>query len=89
LRKTDPDRMRAVLYTLFMAIRDLTIAIAPVVPATAAKVLDQLGIPEDRRGIDDLARADWYMTRVATGERLRAPLAAFPRIELESEETLA
>jgi methionyl-tRNA synthetase len=89
LRKTDPDRMRAVLYTLFMAIRDLTIAIAPVVPATAAKVLDQLGIPEDRRGIDDLARADWYMARVATGERLRAPLAAFPRIELEREETLA
>ncbi|WP_018075398.1 methionine--tRNA ligase [Novosphingobium nitrogenifigens] len=87
LRKTDPERMRAVLYTLFMAIRDLTIAIQPVVPATAAKVLDQLGVPEDQRGIADLPRADWYMARVATGERLAAPVPAFPRIELESAES--
>jgi methionyl-tRNA synthetase len=89
LRKTDPERMRAVLYTLFMAIRDLTIAIAPVVPATAAKVLDQLGIPEDQRGIADLDRADWYVARVATGERLSAPVGAFPRIEMPAEETIA
>ncbi|WP_428333941.1 methionine--tRNA ligase [Novosphingobium sp.] len=88
LRKTDPERMRAVLYTLFMAIRDLTIAIAPVVPQTAAKVLDQLGIPEDQRAITDLARADWYMARVATGERLSAPVAAFPRIEIAAEEVV-
>ena len=85
LRKTDPERMRAVLYTLFMAIRDLTIAIAPVVPATAHKVLDQLGIPADQRRIADLPRADWYMARVATGERLAAPIAAFPRIDLDAE----
>lgn len=85
LRKTDPERMRAVLCTLFMAIRDLTIAIAPVVPATAAKVLDQLGIPDDQRAIVDLARADWYLARVATGEKLAAPTPAFPRIELEIE----
>ncbi len=80
LRKTDPARMRAVLYTLFMAIRDLTIAIAPVVPTAAQAVLDQIGIPHDQRGIADLARADWYMARVASGERLAAPVAAFPRI---------
>ena len=89
LRKSDPDRMRAVLYTLFMAIRDLTIAIAPVVPATADKVLDQMGIPDDQRSITDLTRADWYVARVATGERLKAPIAAFPRIEMPVEETVA
>ncbi|WP_353230096.1 methionine--tRNA ligase [Novosphingobium sp.] len=89
LRKTDPERMRAVLYTLFMAIRDLTIAIAPVVPATAAKVLDQLGLPVEQRSITDLGRADWYMARVATGERLGTPVAAFPRIDLAPEETTA
>ena len=86
LRKTDPERMRAVLYTLFMAIRDLTIAIAPVVPATAHKVLDQIGIPADQRAITDLARADWYMARVATGEHLGAPVPAFPRIELDPQD---
>ncbi len=84
LRKSDPERMRAVLYTLFMAIRDLTIAIAPVVPATASKVLDQLGIPPDQRRITDLGRADWYWARVATGEALGAPLPAFPRIEIDA-----
>ena len=88
LRKTDPERMKAVLYTLFMAIRDLTIAIAPVVPQAAARVLDQLGIPEDARAITDLARADWYMARVATGERLGAPVPAFPRIEADAAEAV-
>src|SRR3546814_727446 len=44
LRKTDPERMRAVLMTLFQAVRTLAIAIRPVVPAAADKLLDQMGI---------------------------------------------
>jgi methionyl-tRNA synthetase len=86
LRKTDPERMRAVLLTLFMAIRDLTIAIAPVVPAAAGKVLDQLGIPAEARGFTAFAHAGWYMERVATGEALAQPVGAFPRLELPAEE---
>lgn len=86
LRKTDPDRMRAVLLCLFMAIRDLTIAILPVVPASAERVLDQLGIPTDSRGINDLADAGWFMQRVASGERLSQPTPAFPRLELPIED---
>ena len=39
LRKTDPDRMAAVLGTLVAAVRQLTEAIAPVVPDSAAKLL--------------------------------------------------
>ena len=85
LRKTDPERMKAVLLTLFMAIRDLTIAIAPVVPAAAAKVLDQLGIPLEARAYADLADADWYLTRVATGEHIAQPVPAFPRLDLHEE----
>ncbi|NMN04376.1 MULTISPECIES: methionine--tRNA ligase [unclassified Novosphingobium] len=86
LRKTDPERMRAVLLTLFMAIRDLTIAIAPVVPTAAGKVLDQLGIPAEQRGFGALGHAGWYMERVATGEALAQPVGAFPRLELPAEE---
>jgi methionyl-tRNA synthetase len=86
LRKSDPERMRAVLMTLFMAIRDLTIAIRPVVPNAADNVLDQLGIPGDKRGITALAKADWFLTRVASGERLAAPAPAFPRLELPEED---
>jgi methionyl-tRNA synthetase len=43
LRKTDPERMHAVLGTLLKAIRRLGVTIAPVVPTSAAKLLDQLG----------------------------------------------
>jgi methionyl-tRNA synthetase len=86
LRKTDPERMRAVLLTLFMAIRDLTIAILPVVPTAANRVLDHIGIPAEERRIADLGKADWYMARVATGERLAAPQAAFPRLELPEDD---
>jgi len=39
LRKTDPERMAAVLGTLVVAIRDLTRAIAPIIPESAARLL--------------------------------------------------
>jgi methionyl-tRNA synthetase len=43
LRKTDPERMHAVLGALLKAIRMLAVTIQPVVPGSAAKLLDQLG----------------------------------------------
>lgn len=86
LRKTDPDRMKAVLLTLFMAIRDLTIAIAPVVPRSAAGILDQIGIPADERSLVALADGGWYERRVATGVKLAQPVPAFPRLELPADE---
>jgi len=86
LRKTDPERMEAVLLCLFMAIRDLAIAISPVVPTAAAKVLDQLGVPADERDLAALADEGWYARRVATGAALDAPSPAFPRLELPAEE---
>ncbi|MCH7860655.1 methionine--tRNA ligase [Sphingomonas sp. NPDC092331] len=43
LRKTDPERMHAVLGTLLRAIRRLAVTIAPVVPGSAEKLLAQLG----------------------------------------------
>jgi methionyl-tRNA synthetase len=39
LRKTDPERMSAVLGTLVVAVRELAQAIAPVIPASAEKLL--------------------------------------------------
>jgi len=39
LRKTDPDRMAAVLGTLVAAVRQLTQAVAPVIPDSADKLL--------------------------------------------------
>jgi methionyl-tRNA synthetase len=39
LRKTDPDRMTAVLGTLVAAVRDLTRTIAPIIPVSADKLM--------------------------------------------------
>jgi methionyl-tRNA synthetase len=39
LRKTDPERMAAVLGTLVVAIRELAQGIAPIIPASAEKLL--------------------------------------------------
>ena len=39
LRKTDPVRMAEVLGTLVIAIRSLAVAVAPVIPGSAEKLL--------------------------------------------------
>jgi len=83
LRKTNPDRMASVLRTLVRAIRALAIAILPVVPEAAGKVLNQLGAEErDHAAIDDEA---WYDTHAATGFRIAPPTPAFPRLDLPQE----
>jgi methionyl-tRNA synthetase len=39
LKKTDPERMAAVLGTLVVAVRKLAEAVAPVIPASAGKLI--------------------------------------------------
>jgi len=88
LRKTDPERMRAVLMTLFMAIRDLTIAIRPVVPTAADAVLDQLGIPADARRITALTDADWFLARVVRRRAACRTKPCVPRLEMPEEHAV-
>lgn len=85
LKKTDPERMKAVLLTLFMAIRDLALAIQPVVPGKAAAVLDMLGVDENERSHADFD-ADWFAALVAAGHRVAPPTPVFPRLELPDTE---
>ncbi|MFK4793295.1 methionine--tRNA ligase [Sphingobium sp. ZW T5_29] len=81
LRKTDPVRMEAVLATLYDAIASLAIMIQPVIPASAAALLDQMGIKSDTRGYDVIG-TDWYARLRADGFILSAPKPLFPRLEL-------
>jgi methionyl-tRNA synthetase len=85
LRKTDPDRMHAVLRTLIRAIRILAIAILPVVPSGAGAILDQLGVDADERDHAAIDDDGWYARRSATGVALAAPTPAFPRLDLPAE----
>lgn len=85
LKKTDPERMKAVLQTLFKAIRDLAIAIQPVVPEKAGLLLDQIGVPADERTYAHLSDLDWFGRLVAEGFTLAKPTPMFPRLELPQE----
>lgn len=80
LRKTDPDRMHAVLGTLVRAIRDLAILVLPVIPESAGKILDQLG--QEARNHAALGNKGWYEALTASGFRLATPTGVFPRLEL-------
>jgi methionyl-tRNA synthetase len=51
LRKTDPERMASVLGTLVAALRELALAIAPVIPASADKLLTLIASGEDGKPI--------------------------------------
>ena len=84
LRKSDPERMAAVLMVLLRCLRDLTVAIRPVVPSSADWLLDQIGVAPDRRdiaGVDD----DWFVSLVDGGFRIAQPVGVFPRLEMPSE----
>ena len=77
--------MEAVLLTLVLAIRDLALAIQPVIPTRAGAVLDMLGIPDGERNYADLDHAGWYDALVAAGHVIAKPEPMFPRLELASE----
>ena len=83
LRKTDPLQMVEVLGTLFVCIRDLAIAIRPIVPRSADALLDQMGIPKDERDFPALADTTWYERLRLSGFRLNQPNPIFPRLEMD------
>ncbi len=85
LRKTDPERMTAVLATLYEAIRDLAIAIQPVIPASAARLLDAMGVPASERSYAALEDEASYARLAASGFALAAPTPIFPRLEAAGE----
>jgi len=78
--------MRAVLMTLFQAVRTLAIAIRPVVPDAADKLLDQMGIAADARDFTSLADKDWFAKLAAGGFTVGQPVPIFPRLELPEGE---
>ena len=55
LKKTDPARMAIVLRHLHTALRAYATLLQCFLPASMAALLDQLGVPEDARGLDSLA----------------------------------
>jgi methionyl-tRNA synthetase len=77
LRKTDEKRFRTVLYTTLEVVRIAALLSQPVMPVSAGKLLDLLGQPDDKRTFTSIG------TRLAPGTPLPAPVAVFPRYQVE------
>src|SRR6202158_5678619 len=77
LRKTDADRFRTVLYTTLEVVRVAALLSQPVMPESAAKLLDLLGQPSDQRSFAAIT------TRLIPGTPLPAPTGVFPRYQVE------
>ena len=73
LRKTDLARMEAVLRVLADVLRVVATVLQPVMPDSMARMLDQLGVPDDARMLADLANP------LPSGTVLPAPQGVFPR----------
>jgi methionyl-tRNA synthetase len=84
LKKTDPERMETVLATLYICIAILAVAIHPVIPASAGKLLDAMGVAPDLRTLEGIM-SHWYSPLAESNFKLDAPTPLFPRLELAEE----
>ncbi len=75
LKKTDPARMATVLWVLAETIRYLAVLSQPVIPESAARILDQLAVPEGRRSFTALEPTH----ALVPGTPLPKPEGVFPR----------
>jgi methionyl-tRNA synthetase len=75
LAKTDPVRQGTVLYVTAEVIRQVAILAQPVMPVSAAKLLDLLAVPAEERQFSELGGG----RRIAAGAALPTPSAVFPR----------
>ncbi len=73
--EADQARFRTVLYVTLEAVRIAAVLVQPVMPESAAKLLDLLGQAADARDFAALA------TPLAPGTSLPAPIGVFPRYE--------
>jgi methionyl-tRNA synthetase len=75
LAKTEPTRMGGVLYVTAEVLRTIGILLQPFIPQAAAKLLDNLGAPSDRRLLSHAGQGG----RLSAGAALPAPAPLFPR----------
>jgi methionyl-tRNA synthetase len=80
-KKTNPERMESILYVTAEVTRQIGILVQPVMPDSAGRLLDQLGVPPDARDFAALGAK----SRLKPGSELPPPEPVFPRhVEAES-----
>jgi methionyl-tRNA synthetase len=84
-KKSNPKRMETILYVAAEVLRQIAILVQPVMPGSAARLLDQLGVPQDVRDFAHLGPVG----RLEPGTKLPQPTAVFPRHVEEGSEAAA
>ena len=88
LRKTNPERMETVLATLYIGIAILAVGIRPIIPASADRLLDAMGVASELRSFEGIL-THWYSPLAESAFRLGQPTPLFPRLELPADEETA
>ncbi|KQN72870.1 methionine--tRNA ligase [Devosia sp. Leaf64] len=81
LKKTDPARMATVLYVTADTVRRIAIPMLAFVPASAARLLDQLAVPEDQRTLS----AALNVNGMVPNTDMPVPQGVFARLEKPAE----
>jgi methionyl-tRNA synthetase len=80
-RKSAPERFATILHVTAETLRAVGIVTQPFIPGAAAKLLDLIGVPDDKRRTQDIGAAG----RIEAGRALPAPAPIFPRyVEAEA-----
>jgi len=78
-----PERFATILHVTAETLRAVGIVTQPFIPGAAAKLLDLIGVPDDKRRMQDIGAAG----RLEAGRVLPAPVPIFPRyVEAEAAE---
>jgi methionyl-tRNA synthetase len=83
LKKTDVQRMNLVLYVHAEVLRHVAIVLSPFMPHSCSRLLDQLAVPKDTRGFENLSTNEPPFLRddrsIKPGTILPMPTGIFPR----------
>ncbi len=78
LKKNDPSKMLEVLYVLLETIRYIAVLLQPFTPNAAGKILDQIGVGQDKRLLTHLTRNH----ALTPAHPIMEPSAVFPRVSI-------
>jgi len=60
VKKSDPDRMRAILYTICTQIKNISILLNPIIPLATDKVLETMNVRKENRTISKIDNLECF-----------------------------
>tara|TARA_Y100001970_G_scaffold216640_1_gene265202 strand:- start:3258 stop:4802 length:1545 start_codon:yes stop_codon:yes gene_type:complete len=77
LKKTNKERMDTILYTILNQIRSISILLYPIIPNSASKTLDTLGVKKDDISVNKIENTNY----LKPGTKIKTSSILFKKIE--------